>query len=632
MIKKKNLPFGTWPSRITPDLTSGLREFSELSWSGDGRLLWVERFSNISNLMAWDARSGEINKLSGDINVGGGILYGGGSFDVYRDQVIFLERETQQLYWINGWNSDFQPIKSSKKSKASPRISPFGTSLIYIESDGSKDSLRIMEYSGNQQSHPLTTANDFYNYPRWHTDGSWISWMSWEHPEMPWEKSSLYRLNLKDIEDPGDKPEYSYIQKSDDKICKLQPEFSPDGEYLAYISDQSGWWNIYLYHLSSESIQQLTDRSADHALPPWLQNQSFYGFSPDSKRIYTLRYQQGFGTLWQLDLDSQSENQIKLDPKYTWLESLAVDPNRDQVAIIASGSKTPPEIIITLPSGDHRVIRKSSQQELDSSLFVQPTPESLKVKKGDKIYGLYYPPHNPEYEFKGKPPLLIIIHSGPTRQKYAEFQPRTQFFTSRGYAVFEVNYRGSTGYGREYWEALEGQWGVLDVEDVYQAAKAISKDRLIDKNRIALLGSSSGGMTVLQLLVKYPQFFRAGISLYGVTDLMELIKDPPKFERYYHNWLVGDPVSATAEYKNRSPINSADKIRTPIAIFQGGKDSIVPQEQAELIVEALKKNGVPHEYHLYPDEGHGFKRLENVSDFYQKTETFLSKYLSHDKP
>jgi dipeptidyl aminopeptidase/acylaminoacyl peptidase len=226
---------------------------------------------------------------------------------------------------------------------------------------------------------------------------------------------------------------------------------------------------------------------------------------------------------------------------------------------------------------------------------------------------------------------LIIVHGGPTHQKYAEFQARTQYFTSRGFAVLEVNYRGSTGYGKEYWQALKGQWGVLDVEDIYQAANILSEKDLFDSERIALLGSSAGGFTVLRLLIKHPGVFKAGISLYGITNLLELFNNPPKFERFYNHWLIGDPDTDEAVYKSRSPLFSANKIRDPIAIFQGGKDPIVPQDQAEKIVKTLKSNETPFEYYLYPEEGHGFKKSENVSDFYRKSEAFLRKHLINDQ-
>jgi dipeptidyl aminopeptidase/acylaminoacyl peptidase len=243
------------------------------------------------------------------------------------------------------------------------------------------------------------------------------------------------------------------------------------------------------------------------------------------------------------------------------------------------------------------------------------------------VHGLFYSPHNPSYTDNSLPPLVIIIHSGPTRQKWAEFEPRAQFFSSRGYGVLVVNYRGSTGYGRDYRQALEKQWGVIDVEDCLSGARFVTNQGWADPDMMVLLGSSSGGLTVLQALVTYPGVFRAGITLYGITNHLTLLENPPKFERFYSDWLLGPYPEYAGVYRERSPLFSADKIRDPVAVFQGGKDPIVPPDQAEQIVSALRKNGVPHEYHLYPEEGHGFKRAETVEDFYQKTLAFLEKYV-----
>jgi dipeptidyl aminopeptidase/acylaminoacyl peptidase len=411
-----------------------------------------------------------------------------------------------------------------------------------------------------------------------------------------------------------------------DQVSIVQPEFSPDGQHLAFLSNKTGWWQILLYQIESNNLEKITKFEADHCLPPWIQNQMFFAFSPDSQQIYCIRNSRGFATLWKVNTDTKKEKQIDLPAAYTWLEAIAVSPKLGRIALVATGGRTPPEIVVINSNEEIQVIR-SNTGRIDSDTCSQPEALSLQDQQADKLHGLFYKPQNPAFRSTGKPPLLIIIHSGPTRQKYAEFQPRTQFFTSRGYAVLEVNYRGSTGYGRDYWEILKGQWGILDVKDVYEAANALSRSGLIDNQRIGLLGSSSGGLTVLQLLVNYPEFFRAGISLYGITNLNELTKDPPKFERFYHDWLVGDPLTEADEYHSRSPLYAADMIRTPIVIFQGAKDPIVPRDQAEQIVEALKKNGVQHEYHLYPDEGHGFKKSENVRDFYQKTESFLKRYL-----
>ncbi len=223
---------------------------------------------------------------------------------------------------------------------------------------------------------------------------------------------------------------------------------------------------------------------------------------------------------------------------------------------------------------------------------------------------------------------MILIHSGPTSQKWADFEPRVQYFSSRGYAVLVVNYRGSTGYGREYRQALKRQWGVIDVEDCRSGARFATAQGWADPDKMVLLGSSAGGLTVLQTLVTYPGVFRAGISLYGIANHLALLENPPKFERFYPDWLLGPYPKDASVYRERSPLFSADKIRDPVAVFQGGKDPIVPPEQAEQIVGALRKNGVPHEYHLYPEEGHGFKQAENVQDFYLKADAFLIKMKS----
>jgi dipeptidyl aminopeptidase/acylaminoacyl peptidase len=629
MVENKSLPHGTWPSKITPGLTGDLREFSELSWSGDGDLLWLERHSNRASLMAWDYHSGQISKLSGNLNVGGGIMYGGGSYSVQKDQVVFIEKKSNLIYHRTSKESNFQKIITSPYYKSSPQFSPDGNDLVFICSDGENDTLQILNLPGNGESKTLLDNADFFNYPRWHPDGTQFAWISWKQPAMPWQDT---RLNLVDQKlSPGAvlKGRQISLTERSRQVSIVQPEFSPDGKLLAYLSDENGWWQIYIYQIDTGKIIQVTNAEADYCLPPWVQNQSFYAFSPGGEYIYCIRNSNGFASLWKVDIADRKEKQIQLSDDYSWLESIAVSPQNGWIALVASGGRVPSEILILKTDQDYEAIRHANTSQLDPELFSQPEAKSWKVDTGTTLHGLFYKPHNPEYSSVGKPPMIVIVHSGPTRQKYAEFQPRAQYFASRGYAVLEVNYRGSTGYGRDYWEALERKWGIVDVEDVYNVARYISQKDLIDPARIILLGSSSGGLTVLQLLIKYPEFFRAGISLYGVTNLTELFKNPPKFERYYHHWLVGDPETEAAEYQSRSPLNFADKIRTPIAIFQGGKDPIVPQEQAEQLVKALQINGIPHEYHLYPDEGHSFKNAQNVNDFYRKTDMFLRKYVNN---
>jgi dipeptidyl aminopeptidase/acylaminoacyl peptidase len=297
------------------------------------------------------------------------------------------------------------------------------------------------------------------------------------------------------------------------------------------------------------------------------------------------------------------------------------------MAMVASAGNLPPQLISVNPSGEVEIIRNSIQNDLPKKLFSIPKPVSWTGSDGTQVKGLFYTPHNPAYQADGAPPLLMIVHSGPTRQKFAEFSPRTQFFTSRGYAVLEVNYRGSSGYGRSYRQSLQGKWGELDLEDCLFGAQTVAQEGWVNQDKMALLGSSSGGLTVYQILVRYPGIFKAGIVLYGIVNQLDLLKDPPKFERHYADWLIGPYPENEDLYRERSPIFFADRIQDPVAVFQGGKDSIVPRDQADQVIDVLARNQVPHLYRLYPEEGHGFKNAENLEDFFEQCIRFLDQHL-----
>ena len=625
--QKQIKPAGTWPSLISPEITGKLLEFSDPAWNKNSDLFWRERSSNQAGICQYSFNKKEVLDLSPGNNVAGGIGYGGGSFTVNGDSIVYVEKGSNQLYLLS--SADIQPKKltTSLSKTAAPRISPSGKYLVFVHSDGTDDTISIIDFSGSFSPLPLITGADFYNYPRWHPDGLRLAWISWDHPYMPWDSSrlSLGVLN----ENPGGLPTLKdeTLIAGGKGISIVQPEFSPDGRYLSYVSDQSGWWQIYILDLAVGIHKQLTHVQAEHTLPPWLQDQCTYGFSHDSRRIFFTRNQDGFSTLWQVNLESGQESQINLDEDYTWLEGFAISPQEDLIALIASRGDIPHRLITVRPAGQTSVVRNSAPEAQPRNIFSLPKPVSWSGSEGNLIHGLFYPPHNPSYTDNNLPPLMVIIHGGPTSQKWADFEPRAQYFSSRGYAVLVVNYRGSAGYGRDYRQALKKQWGVMDVEDCLSGAHFAANQGWADPDKMALLGSSAGGLTVLQTLVIYPGVFRAGISLYGIANHLTLLENPPKFERFYPDWLLGPYPEEASVYRERSPLFSADNIRDPVAVFQGGKDPIVPLEQAEQIVSALRKNGVPHEYHLYPEEGHGFQRAENVQDFYLKADAFLRKYV-----
>jgi dipeptidyl aminopeptidase/acylaminoacyl peptidase len=246
---------------------------------------------------------------------------------------------------------------------------------------------------------------------------------------------------------------------------------------------------------------------------------------------------------------------------------------------------------------------------------------------GGRVFGLYFSPHNDKYIGTGKPPLIVNIHSGPTSQVGNSFNPDAQFFTSRGYAYLEVNYRGSTGYGREYRNMLRGNWGIFDVQDAVSGAKHLASTGSVDEKRLVVYGSSAGGFSVLKALEDYPGFFKAGICLYGVSNQFTLAAETHKFELHYADTLLGPLPEAAHIYRERSPIFFADQIQDPVLLFQGDDDQVVPRSQSDELAASLRRRGVPHEYHVYSGEGHGFRKPENIEHLYQTIDRFLRQHV-----
>jgi dipeptidyl aminopeptidase/acylaminoacyl peptidase len=352
-----------------------------------------------------------------------------------------------------------------------------------------------------------------------------------------------------------------------------------------------------------------------------------YDFSPDGKAIYFLRNQEAFMGLWVVEIESRLKHRISVGSEYTWFSQPAVSPDGEQVALIASGGRTPSRVITTTLDGSDWILKRSLPENLPSKTYALPQSITWEGMDGKEVHGLYYPPQNPAYEGIGTPPLMVQVHGGPTSQREASFDSRAQFFTSRGWGVLEVNYRGSTGYGRAYREMLRENWGIYDVQDSVSGAKHLLAEGQVDRGKLVIMGGSAGGFTVLKALEDYPGFFKAGICLYGVANQFSLVADTHKFEERYSDCLLGPLPEAASIYRERSPVFFADQIRDPIAIFQGEDDKVVPQSQSEEIVAALRRNGIPHEYHLYPGEGHGFRKTETKEKFYNAVEKFLQEYV-----
>ncbi len=447
---------------------------------------------------------------------------------------------------------------------------------------------------------------------------------------MPWDGTLLRMAKLHIPQNSLPCIENVETLAGDENTSIFQPQFSPDGRWLAYVSDASGWWQLYLYDLEIKEHRQLTNTMAEHGVPAWIQGLRTYIFSLDGKSLFFLRNQDGNTSLWQLGLDDGVEKRVPLDPMYTSLQQLC--STLSGLALIASGPTVPPRIIscrlTDRPAAPSvHIWRRSISEDLPAKIYTAPQSISYPGMDDGIVHALYYSPSSEHFEGVGKPPLLVNIHGGPTSQVLNSFNLRAQYFSSRGFAVLEVNYRGSTGYGRQYRNMLRGNWGIFDVQDAVSGARFLADQGLVDRERMVIQGSSAGGFTVLKALEDHPGFFKAGICLFGVSNQFTSAAETHKFEAKYSDSLLGPLPEASQVYRERSPIFFVDKIQDPIAIFHGEIDMVVPRKQSDEVVDSLKRRGVPHIYHIYPGEGHGFRKTETIEHFYKSVEQFLRQYV-----
>lgn len=627
MNAKTTLQFGLWDSPIKPKSMAGHIRLSDVAWDDDGGLVWLEGRSGRGVLMSGPPDGGAARELTPELSVKASLGYGGGDFTVGKGHVYFVEAKTGRLYRQSLAHGPSYPVTPAFGLAASPSLSPDGKWLLFLHSYEGDDSIAIVDSQGQKWPQKLTAGQDFYMQPVWHPNGSRIAWVAWDHPNMPWDGTRLFLGKLRF--DEGQLPVIEHVMTvaGGEDISIFQPEFSPDGRHLAYVSDESGWWQIVLYDLEDGERRQLTHVAAEHGRPAWIQGIRTYGFDPQGN-LYFLRNQQGAISLWRIDPVSGEEVQVSLEGGYTYFEQICVSSHG--IALLASGGAMPGRVISCGlgPIGSPvKVWQRATSELLPPEAYSQPEPLEWLGMDGGVVYGLYYAPCNDRFEGVGKPPLIVNIHGGPTSQIAMSFNSEAQFFASRGYARLEVNYRGSTGYGREYRNKLRGNWGIYDVQDAVSGARHLASLGLVDEERWVIIGGSAGGFTVLKTLEDFPGTFKAGICLYGVSNQFTLAAETHKFELHYSDTLLGPLPEAAQIYRERSPINFVDKIQEPIALFQGEDDQVVVRSQSDEIADSLARRGIPHIYHVYAGEGHGFRKAETIEHFYQAIEKFLRQYV-----
>lgn len=619
-MQKTVKPYGLWPSPISPGLLSTQLRFSSVLWDSDGEtLVWLEGRSDRGVLVAQTGNEAP-RDLTYEGSVRAGIGYGGGDFTVRNGVVVFSEKNGR-LYRLSLGYGQPQPITTQFGNAASPAISPDGKWVLYVHSSEKKDSLGLVDAHGETWPIRLVSGSDFYMQPTWHPSGKQIAWVEWDHPQMPWDGT---RLKLASFENGSLQIAQGELIAGSSDIPVFQPEFSPDGQWLAFIAQDGEWDQLVLLDLKTGQKKTLVD-GCSMMLPAWVQGMRVYGWSPSSQALYYQRNDAGFASLWRVDIQGGPPERIDLDG-YTWFEQVAVSPTGEKIAVVAESASIPNRII-TVEKNDIHIVRRSLPEVVSPEDLPELRLISWQAPDETKVYGLYAPPANARFAGEGLPPAVIYVHGGPTSQTTAGYSGDRAFFTSRGYAWLDVNYRGSTGFGRSYMLALRENWGLLDTEDTAGGADALVAQGLADPHRLVVKGGSAGGYAVLNVLIKYPGKFKAGICMYGISNLYTFASDTHKFEEFYNDSMVGPLPEAAERYQAWSAIFHADQIRDPLAVFQGSADVVVPPDQSDTIVELLKANHVPYLYRLYEGEGHGFRRSETITSLYEDIDRFLKQYV-----
>ncbi len=620
----KTQPYGLWSSNLSAKDMAGNLGLKDVGFADDGTLVWLESRDGQGVLVAQVDQASQ--DLTRELSVSGGVGYGGGEFCVHGQSAFFAANDGR-LYRVGLDAGKPRALTPSHGRVASPAVSPDGDWVVYVHTDGANDVLAAVDSAGDQWPTKLVSGADFYMQPAWSPDSRRLAWVAWDHPNMPWDGTELHVGTLKAGENGLFVIGTEHVV-GDESTSVMQPAFSPDGRYLAYISDRDGWWHLYALDLNSGETVQLTEGDFEVGGPAWVQGVRSFGWKPDSSGLYALANRAGEMDLLDVTLDEGFATVDGLS-EYTYFTQLAVSDDAT-VAAIASSSRVPARVVTWSPEQGVQVARRSSAERLAPDELAAMEPVSWKASSAGEaieVFGNYYPPTNPRFDSKGKPPAIIMVHGGPTSQRMARFEAGNQFFASRGFAVLDVNYRGSTGYGREYRDALRGQWGVFDVEDAVSAAHFLAKEGLADPERIVVMGGSAGGYTVLQSLVTHPGTFAAGISMYGISNLFALAMETHKFESHYNDMLVGVLPEASDVFRERSPLFNAERIEDPVAVFQGAQDKVVPKNQADAIVETLRARGVAHTYQVYEEEGHGWRRSATIEHFFGAVLDFLKQYV-----
>ena len=602
------------------ELVTSIKRVNDIHYSLDGNSILYTTTTDGKGELFKITATGEEKKLSRDLNVRSTVGYGGGNFDISEHLVVVSEK-SGGIFKINlKTDQQIAQITSSNSRTSSPKISPDEKWILYVYGQNDISGIGITPTHGLTWPKQLIMGSDFYMHPTWHPDGERIAWVEWDHPYMPWDASRIKIGCVSGMQFKLFKENYI-----DGKLgaSANQPQFSPDGKWLSYIKRNGNWDDLVLYNLDTHTKKSVVKGNGFHLrMPDWIQGLCSYHWTSDSCTIYFIKYHQGTASLAKVDVTTSMLESIDISP-YTWASQISVSRTSNEAMFIGS-SKGETNQIIRISNSKilPKLFRSNHQQK-----FVPEAREiSFSTDDDSMVYAWYYPPL--KQKNRGDlPPCILNIHSGPTSVKHSGFSLDTVFFTSRGFAIVYLNYRGSVTFGYDYQYALRRKWGEVEIQDAVHLIDDLKNRNLVDLEKLAVMGSSAGGFSVLNLLIKFPGLFKAGICSYPVSDLVDDAQHTHKFERYYHQFLTGDFSTEYDRFVKRSPISHLQEITDPIALFHGTEDKVVSPNQSQEIFDSLTKRNIPCLLRLYKGEGHGFKKQENIEDHYNTTIKFLNKYL-----
>ena len=626
MEQKRTAPYGSWKSPITSELiVAGTVGLGRIVLDGED-LYWTELRPSEAGRMCIVRRTpdGRITDMTPrEFNARTRVHeYGGGSYTVAGGTVYFSNFADQRLYrQTRGDNAVPEPLTPPIDMRYADAVFDARRGrLIAVREDHTRESGEAVNTivgldvganggDGDGATQPdggrvLVEGYDFYSSPRISPDGAQLAWLCWNHLNMPWDGCELWIGNLS--EDGRLEGTRKLAGGASESI--FQPEWSPDG-HLYFVSDRSGWWNLYHADFATGEAEALCEMEAEFGQPQGVFGMATYDFS-SPQEIICAYSERGRSRLARLNTETGTLEH--LDTPYADINALRV---RGGQALFLGGSPVERAslVMLDLERLAPVVLRRSSELDIDVGYLSVPEAIEYPTEGGLAAHGFFYAPRNRDFQAPEgeRPPLLVMCHGGPTASSSSTLSLGVQYWTSRGIAVLDVNYGGSTGYGRDYRERLKGRWGIVDVDDCVNGARYLAERGEIDGARCAITGGSAGGYTTLSALT-FRDHFKAGASHFGVSDLAALVRDTHKFESRYLDGLIGPYPERSDLYSERSPIKFTDQLSCPVIFFQGLEDKVVPPNQAEMMVDALRAKGLPVAYVPFEGEQHGFRRAENI--------------------